>query len=151
MLARVEDGVVGEVGGRVRLVGGDDLDEPLAAHRLERIVVEPLDADRGDGVGAQVLPAERPGAMRGVDERFVRKWRELPVHRVVEHAAELLRAPAQRRAKIGAPDVADEQRVAGQHRPRIGLLPWIVNEDRDRLRRVARGLQHLEAPCAELD
>ena len=54
-------------------------------HRLERVVVAPLDADRRDGVGREVLAAERARAVAGVHERLVRQRQQLLVQRVVEH------------------------------------------------------------------
>ena len=141
----VENRVVGEVRGCLGLVRRDDADELLLAHRLQRVVVEPLDADRGDGVRAEMLAAQRAGAVGGVDERLVGQREELLVQRVVQQPAELLRAPAERRAEVGSPDVADEQRVARQHgvrRRRVALR--VVDEDRDRLRGMPRCLPHLE-------
>ena len=70
-LARVEDGVVSEVGRRLGLVRGDDADELVAAHRLKRVVVAALHPDRRDGVGREVLAAQRPRSVRRADERLV--------------------------------------------------------------------------------
>src|SRR5947209_10275882 len=72
-LTGVEDSVVGEVGRGVWLIGRDDLDEPLAAHRLKRVVVLALDADRGHRVSREVLAAQRPRAMSRIQERVIRK------------------------------------------------------------------------------
>ena len=80
--------------------------------------------------------------MGRVDERLVGQRQELLVQRVIQHAAELLRAPPQRGAQIGAANVADEQGVARQHR--VGNLLAVLgieHEDRDRLRRVSRRLE----------
>ena len=66
------------------------------------------------------LPHSEPGAVRGIHERVVGQAGELGVQRVVEHARQLLGAPAERAAQVGAADVADEQRVAGEHRVGVG-------------------------------
>ena len=90
--------------------------------------------------------------MRRVDERVVGKRQDLRLDRVVEQRAELLGAPAERRAQVGAADVADEERVAGQERVRaLGVGLEVVDEDRDRLGRVAGRLERDEPDLAELD
>ena len=66
------------------------------------------------------------------------------MHGVVEECSELIRAPAEGGTKVGAADVADEQRVARQHRVGVGLVGGVVDDERDRLRRVTRSLERLE-------
>ena len=110
----VQDGVVGEVGGRFGLIGGDDLDEGVFGHGLERVVGAALLADGGDGFLADGFAAERAGAVRGIDEACVGKREKFVVEGIEEHAAELRGGPAERGAEIGAADVADEERVAGE-------------------------------------
>ena len=71
---------------------------------------------------------------------------------IVEHAAEFRGRPAERRAQIGPADVADEERVAGEHG--VGLRVAgveIVDDDGDRFRRVAGRFQHLQAHAAEFE
>ena len=64
----VQHGVVSEVGGRFGLIGGDDVDEGLLGHGLERVIDAALLADGGDGFLADGFAAERAGAVRGIDE-----------------------------------------------------------------------------------
>jgi hypothetical protein len=88
--------------------------------------------------------------VRRVDKRRVRQPQQPAVQRVVEHAGQLRSAPAERGAQIRAADVADEQRVAGEHGMwLVAVTIGVVDDDRDRLRRVTGGFQHLEAHRAE--
>ena len=57
VLLGVEHCVVNKVRGSIRLLGRHDADELLLAHRLKRVVVSPLGADRGERVVAQLLAA----------------------------------------------------------------------------------------------
>ena len=85
-----------------------------------------------------------------IDERVVRQPRELVVQRVVEEARELLGAPPQCAAQVGTAHVADEQRVAGQDRVRrVRRVRRVVDQDRDRLGRVPRRLEHGQAHRTE--
>ena len=72
--------------------------------------------------------------MRRIDEGLVGQTHELGMQRVVEHPRQLIGAPTHRGAKIGPPDVADEERVAGQDRVRsLHVAVGVMDEDRDRL------------------
>ena len=73
------------------------------------------------------------------------------MQRVVQHARELLGAPAERAAQIGTAHVADEQRVTGEDRVRlVAPLVSVIDQDRDRLRRVPGRLEHGHPHRAEL-
>ena len=66
--------------------------------------------------------------------------------------AEFLRRPAQRRAQIGPPHIADEQRVPGQHRVRfVRVLRQIEHQNRDRFDRVSRSLQYLQTQSRKFE
>ena len=78
-LFAVEDGVVGEVVGGFGLVGGDDLDEGVFGHGLERVVDATLFTDGGDGFFAEGFAAEGAGAVSGVDEGFIREREQFVV------------------------------------------------------------------------
>ena len=68
------------------------------------------------------------------------------MERVVKVGAEIVGAPPQRGAQVGAAYVADEQSVAGENGVRLGrIFVEIEHEDRDRLDSVAGGLEHLQA------
>ena len=120
-LARVEDGVEREVRRRVRLIGGDKSREFLLRHRLQCVVEAPLIAQRRHRIRGKILAAQRARAVRRVHERLIRQRQQLVVQRIVQMAAQFFGRPTQRSAQIRPPHVADEQRVAGQHR--IGLRP----------------------------
>ncbi len=90
--------------------------------------------------------------MRRIHQALVRQRQQLRVQRIEEHAAEFGGGPAQRRAQIGTPHVADEQSVAGEHGVRLRIAGvQIVNDDGDRLRSVARRFQRLQAHASEFD
>ena len=111
----------------------------------------PLHPDCGHGVGRQVLAAQRAGAVSGVHERVVGERQELLAQRVVEQVRELIGTPAERCAQIGAADVADEQRVAREHGIRAVLvLLGVEDENRDRLRRMARRFEHGQPDAPQL-
>ena len=88
--------------------------------------------------------------MAGVEERVFRQAQELSVQRLVEHAGQRLGGHASRGEEVGPADIADEERVAGEHR--VGPA-WIAREvddhDRDAFRSVPGGLKDLEADIAE--
>ena len=113
-LARIEDGVVGEIGGSVGLVGGHQTNEIFLRHGLQGVIQSPLIAQRRDGIGGKLLAAERAGAMGRINQRLVGKREQLVVQRVVKVSAEVVRGPSERSAQVGAANVADEQRIAGE-------------------------------------
>ena len=138
----VEHGVVGEVGGRIRLIGRHDGDELILAHRLQRIVVASLDLDGRDRLLADLLPAHGPGAMPRIDHGVVRQGEQLLVERVVQQTRERVGRPPDRGPQVRATDVADEEGVPGEHRRRFYWAGGAVeNQNRDRLWRVARCLE----------
>ena len=126
-LLAVEHGVVGEVRRRVGLIGRDQVDERRLGHRLHRVVRTPLLADGRNRFTGDRLAAQRAGAVRRVDEGRIGERQQLAVQRVVQQIAELRCRPAEGGPQIGTADVADEQRVAGQHGVRdVGALVQVV-------------------------
>lgn len=98
------------------------------------------------------LAAERSGAVGGIDEAAVRQREQLAMNRVVEAPAQIVGRPAERRAQVGTSDVADEERVAGEHRVRNRVAGVEVeHEHRDRLGRVPGRLERLEPDTSHLD
>src|SRR5207237_2835263 len=91
-------------------------------------------------------PACRAGAVRGPDLDVVGEGEQLSVQRVVEHRRHRLRRVAARAGQIGAADVADEERVAGEDARRAAALD---DEPGDRLRRVAGRLERAQLDVAE--
>ncbi len=74
------------------------------------------------------------------------------MQRIVEMGAEVAGSPSERCAQVRAPDVADEQRIAGQDGVGFGrILLKIEHQDRDRFDGMAGGLQHLEAQPRKLE
>ena len=104
-----------EVEGCDRLALGDRLDEAVDRHRGERVVGSTLLADGRDGLGGEVLPARRAGAVGGEDPGLVGEGQQLVVQRVEELSRQVVGGVAHRGEEVGAADVADEERVAGQH------------------------------------
>ena len=110
----VQQGVVHEVCRRLGLVRSHQVDKRLFAHRLQSVVVLALDPYCGDPVGAQVPSARGPGAMSGVDKGFVRQREQFEVQRIIQHRGQIRCGPPQRCQQVGTPDIANEQRVAGE-------------------------------------
>ena len=72
--------------------------------------------------GGQVLAARRTRAVRRVHAGRVGEGQELVVHRAVQPTGQLVGRPTDRGQQVGAADVADEQRVAGEHSPRLVVV-----------------------------
>ena len=71
------------------------------------------------------------------------------MHRPEQPAGEVIRGPSDRGEQVRPADVADEQRVAGEHGPRRRVARVLPHDDRDRFRRVTRGVTDLERDVAE--
>ena len=115
----------------------------------KRVVGAPLLADRRLDRGREVLAAGRAGAVGRVDAGRVGEAQQLVVHRPVQPPGEVIRGPSDRGEQVRAADVADEQRVAGEHAPRRRIVRVLPHDDRDRLRGVARRVTDLEHHLAE--
>src|SRR5215469_10822880 len=94
--------------------------------------------------------------MGGVYKAFIRQAQNFSVQRIVQHAAQVSRGPAEGGAQIGAAHVTDEERVAGEHggRTRVrcpALSIQIMNENGNGFRGVPWSLERHEAHAAELD
>jgi len=151
-LAAVQHRVVGEVRGCLGLVGRDEVDERRLAHGTQRVVGAPLVANGRDRVLRQRLAAQRAGTVRRVHQGGVWKREQFAMKRVEQHAAEVDRRPAERRAEIRTSDVAHKQRVARQdRRRRRGARDRVVHDKGNRFRRVPGRLQRLDAHVAEID
>ncbi len=151
-LAAIQHGIVCEVRWRLRLVGGDEIDECALRHRPQRVIHAPLVANRRHGFLRDRLAAQRAGTVRRIYQRGVRQGQQLPVERVEQHAAEIDSRPAKPCAKIRTSDVANKQRVAGQDgRRRRRARGRIVNDEGDRFCGVPRSLEHVETHVPEID
>ncbi len=150
MLA-VQDGVVDEILGCRGLPFGHEIDERLLVRRQQGVVRLPLLPHRRPRVGRQVLSAGRTGAVSGVDPGCVRKWEQLVVQAVVELIGELVTGEPDRRQQIGTADIADEERVTGEHAVGDCVACLLVHHDAERLRRVPWRVQELQLDLAERD
>lgn len=151
-LAGIEDRVVGEIGRGVGLVSGDDGDELILRHGLERVVEKALLAQGGEGVGGELLAAEGAGAVGRIHEGRVGQGQELVVEGIVEVGAEVVGGPAEGGAEVGAADIADEESVAGEDGIGIcGVFRFVKDEQRDGFDGVAGGLEDLDAEAGKVD
>ena len=83
--------------------------------------------------------------MRGIDDGLIGQGQQLAVKRVVQHAPQVVGRPPERHPEVGPPDVADEQRIAGQDGLRLGRTAIeVVDDQRDRFGRVPGGLARLQ-------
>ncbi len=99
-------------------------------------VEEALEADRRARPPAHPLAA-RPLEVAGEDRHPVRQAQQAIQAAVLGDGVAA--------AEIGAADIADEQRIAGQHHRGFGAARRIDDEDRDQLRAMAGGVQHPQA------
>jgi hypothetical protein len=61
--------------------------------------------------------------MRRIDQGVIWQRQQLLVQGIVKHSRQLISRHADRRQEVGPPNIANEERVAGQHRMRIlGIL-----------------------------
>ncbi|MEI2699471.1 MAG: hypothetical protein V9E94_14450 [Microthrixaceae bacterium] len=141
-----------EVGRRHRLAAGDGLDELVLGHRGQRRVGAALLADRRPVRRREVLATGGSGAVSGEDDRVIGEGQDLVLQRAVQAAGQVVRRPADRGEKVGASDVADEEGVAGEDRPRVAAVRRVgPHDDRDRLRSVTGGVAHLEHDLPQLE
>ena len=131
------------------LAPGHRFDEGILAHGRQGVVRTPLLADRRPAGGRQVLAARGASAVRRIDPCRVGECQELVVHRSVQAARQSVGRPPDRGQQVGAADVTDEERVAREHTPWLGVPVVLPHDDRDRLRRVARCVTDLESHIAE--
>ena len=111
----------------------------------ERLVVALLEADGGDRLAAQAASAHRTRIGSGQHLEIIGQ-RLQPLHAAKQRARALFGAGG----KLGAAEIADHQRVAGQHEPWFVCSGAVGDEHRDVLRRMAGRVQHLDGDVAEL-
>src|SRR5437868_5332120 len=111
VLTGIENSVVCEIRGSLWLVCRHETNEFLPRHWLQRVVHQPLNSQWRDRVGGEILSAKRAGSVGWVDEGFIGKFQKLVVQRVIKVGAEVVGTPPQRRAQVGAANIADEQRL----------------------------------------
>ena len=120
--------------------------ELILAADLQRVVGQPLGADRRGALGAHVSSTKGACAVRRIDQNVVGQAHELAVQAVVEHSRQLLGSVVAR--QIRTAHVAEKQRVPGQNRP--GLRGFLAVDDHqaDALRRMTGSFQHADAESA---
>src|SRR5438105_7156493 len=110
-----------------------------------------LFADGRHGFLADCLAAQRSRAVGRIDEACVGQRQQLLPQRVVELPAKVCSRPPECDTKVRTADVADEQRIAGQHGVGGGgAAIEIEDENRDRFGGMARRLECLEAHASQL-
>ena len=122
----------------------DEVDEPRLVVEAKGGIEAPLEADRRGRLGAhRPAAARRAGAVRGIDLHAVGQR--------LQHAAQRLPEILRRRhtAEVGAPDGADEQRVAREHEPWLRAACVIGDEHADRVGRVPGRVADLELDLAQ--
>ena len=151
-LLAVQHGIVKEIGWGIGLVCGDQVDEGLLAHGLERVIQTALLADGGNRFAADRFAAEGARAVSGIDKTCVRQWKQFGLQRIEKQAAEISSGPAESYTKVGAAYIADEESVSGEDSVRLGIaLAEIVDEKRNRFGSVAGSFEGFYAHQAKLD
>src|SRR5712691_4343232 len=125
---------------------GELVDKRLARERKHG-VPPLLEGDRAGGLATHPGAAGGPREMRRVDLDVVREGQQLAWDAVVEHARVLPDLPGQ----VRTADRADEERVAREYEPRIGPAPKVGDQERDAIRGVPGGVEHLDPGVAQLD
>ena len=135
-----------------RLRFGDERDEPILVHRPERVVQAPLLSDGRARLAREVPTARRACAVCWVHPCRVGKLgKQCVVQRVVQLAREHVGGELGigRGKQVGPTDIADEERVAGEHRVRRRVVGVLVDQDADRLGSVTRRRDDLEGDASE--
>ena len=126
-------------------------DERLLAVEAQRAVVAALEADGRDRVGRQPAPAHRPRVVRGIEGEVVGQGHEPLGQRAIQRAGHLLDAVLAVSVEVRSAGVADEQRVAGEHEPRLVAAGAIGDEIGVMGERVAGRGQRLHLGVTEHD
>ncbi len=148
-LALVEHRVVDEIAGSRRLTGGHHLHEGIAARSAKGVVRRFLVADRGGELSREVLPAGRSSPVGGEHPGDIRKGHQLVVKRLVELLGQFVLGEADRGEKVGTPDVADEERVTGQHAVGLAVVGVLEDNHAHRFGGVSGGVAELEGDVSE--
>jgi hypothetical protein len=143
----VSPGVIVEIAGADGLALGHGGDELVLGHGLKGVVGATLLTERRAGLPRQLPAAGRARAVSREHSGRVGEHQQLVVQRVVQLASHRLgrEADTPRGHQIGTPDIAHEQRVAGEHRGGNVVVRVLVHDNADRLGGVARGGDDLES------
>ena len=102
--------------------GRDVLEErgdELVLVEPQQRVVTPLEADARGGVRRQPAAADGARVVRGVEQEWSGSVSSLSLQRAVERPRHVLGRAVAAGVQVGPARVADQQRVAGQHEPRL--------------------------------
>src|SRR5688572_1792997 len=98
----------------------------MARLRQERVPAF-LEGDRARWFAAHARAAQRAGKVSRVDLEIAGQGEKLVVNAVIELRCVFSRTPWQ----VGAPDRTDEERIAGEHEPRLMCAPQICDQEAD--------------------
>ena len=123
-------------------------DELVLVRELQQLLVGALEADRRGDLEVHPGPAaERPAEVAGPDLA----WCRAASSSLSLSERKIPRAPSSlSTARSGRRDVADEQRVAGQHRPRLVAARGVDQRERRVLGPVARRVERAHDERAQL-
>ena len=121
-------------------------DEGELVVELERVVEAALEADRGGGLRAHRLAAERAGDVTGEDLDAVRQLQQ-----AAERVEEVLRALSRADGEIRPSRVADEERVARQDEPGLVGARAVDHGQAGVLGTMARRVDRPQDDLAELE
>ena len=117
--------VQGHIGRKIprhrRLTVGDQSNERIFAHRLHRRVRAALLADGGGQLGGEVLAAGRSCAVGRHHGHLIGQGQQRLVDCAVHRPSQVGAGAVAEVCKVGATDIADEQRIPGQHSGRRGI------------------------------
>ena len=113
-------------------------DEGVDVAGVEGRVEAALEADRGRGLARHGPAAARPGPVGGIHLDAVRQDQEPRGEALVQARRRVLAA------EVRPADIADEQRVPGQHEPRLVAPGRVGHEKADAVGRVPRRVDDLE-------
>src|SRR5690606_40766127 len=144
---------LGEVLRRLGLTREHRADELVLVLDLERPVVEALVAHRAVRDRAQPLPARAPRAVAWPDLEPIGLALERLQRPEQTPGAGLRRAlhPGRLLEEVRAPDVADEDEVAGQRRDRTVRDGAVRDQEHQVLRRVAGRVDRLDPDVADVE
>ena len=130
-----------------REIGVRALDELVDLHLPEHRVEAPLEAERRGRLGRHATAAQRARDVPGEELDAGVERAQALVQRAVERGGALFA----RDGEVGAPAVADEERVAREHEPRLVAARAIGDDDAAVLGPVARRVQDVERDVADVD
>jgi hypothetical protein len=140
-----------EVLGRLRLVGQHHREEGILVRRLERPIEQALVANSRLRDCAHSLSARRAGSVRRPDLEVIRLGLEF-LEASEERSGGALGGPdnvGDLLQEVGPPHIADEHEVSREHAHGPRRPGRVRYHKTDVLRRVSRGMEHIEPDVAD--